>query len=113
MNLKSHPLPQTRPGDGWKTQDPVGRSFVLLATVISQCSAVTCQTLGPIVRPCLSALTELDPVAAVAPDNPNLFGLDPFWRFHQQLALSPPALAVLAVFTALVLGKNVCGRQKP
>ena len=58
-------------------------------TDISQCSAVTGQTFRPIVRPLLSALTTLDPTAAAAPDNPNLFGLDPFSRFHQQSALFP------------------------
>ena len=32
----------------------------------------SCQTFRPIVRPLLSALTELDPNVAVAPDYPNL-----------------------------------------
>jgi hypothetical protein len=83
------------------------------ATDISQCSAVAGQTFGPIVRSLLSALTKLDPDVAVAPDNPNLFGLDPFWRIHQHPALSTPALAVSAVFTALVSGKDVRCHQKP
>ncbi len=73
----------------------------LSVTVISQCSAVTSQTFRPIVRPLLSALTELDLIVAVTPGYLNLFDLDPFWRFHQQLALSPPALAASVIFSAL------------
>ena len=37
--------------------------------------------------------------------------MDPFWRFTQQSALSPPALAAAIVFAALVSGQNVRGCQ--
>jgi len=33
--------------------------------------------------------------------------MDPFWRFTQQSALSPPALATSILFMALDLGQTV------